>query len=487
MNDAMQRFIEDRAALTGNESRELTQWLEENPAALDELRGQLVVEELLHRHGDAGRRGFVERVRNHLPVDPFVAQVLQRTQQRTIRWRRTFSWAAAAALVMASVLLLFRPEKDLVRLVTVSGEVRVWREQVTMPAKNGLVLKAGDWLLTGKDGAAEIEFPGEATRLKIGASGEFGFVAALPGKELKLTTGTLHARVARQSASHPMMVRTPTAKAEVLGTEFEMNATKERTQMTVHEGRVLIARHEDESGVVVEAQQTARVTGMEPVAITTPPAAQSLSAGLIAHWKFDGNTADASGNGRDLTMSAAGAWSAGRFGQALDFHEAKPDVELPRIALPGEFSVSLWLQIQAGTARPQPVLGFDDRASGLNALWVTLPPTYPGSGVVVEVSGQTMGSQAFSQADVIRVSRWHHLVIRVNSEEGSVRMFIDGRDQTATGGLRRGFKIGGPLLIGRRVRGGAAPFDGQLDDLRIYDRELTPDEIAELAKGDAAR
>ena len=40
----------------------------------------------------------------------------------------------------------------------------------------------------------------------------------------------------------------------------------------------------------------------------------------------------------------------------------------------------------------------------------------------------------------------------------------------------------GPLLIGRRVKGGPQPFDGQPDDLRLYDRALTGAEISALSE-----
>ena len=181
---------------------------------------------------------------------------------RAGHYRTYVTWlAAAAALVLvlslAAVWLLQSPPAT---LANVTGDVRVWRGQKTMSATSGFTLKPGDWLLTGGDGAAEIHFPGETTTLGIGANAEFGVVAAKPGKQLKLTAGTLAASVARQPPSHPMTIRTPTAKAEVLGTKFEMNADKTATVMTVTEGRVLIAREDDESGVIVEAAQSATVT-----------------------------------------------------------------------------------------------------------------------------------------------------------------------------------------------------------------------------------
>ena len=502
MRELLERFLEDRASLSEAEARELTAWLEVNPEALGELRAQLAMDELLSRRADEERAVFVARVKQALPTpiaaentasEPFIATVLRRLglgahashpSRSSHPW---LLWAAGgcAALLAAMAFFFLRPEPPRAVLATATGDVRVWREQQTLPGKAGFVLRAGDWLLTGPGGTAEVQFPGETTRLTIGAEAEFGVVSALPDKQLKLTAGTLRASVARQSASHPMLIRTPTAKAEVLGTKFELNATKLRTQMTVEEGRVLIARTDDESGVVIEARQSATVTATEPVAVAIPPVGRSLDAGLLAYWTFDEgagrSAADASGQGHALTLSADGAWGDGHRGRALDLHAAQVDVLSPRLELAGVFSIALWLRIQpGGPARPQPVLGCDGHSVGRDEFWLTLPPTFPGSGVALEVSGRSMGVQAFAQPGVIRAGQWHHLAVVADSAQGRASFFVDGREVTATSGLPHGFQIGGPLRIGRRVQGGPLPFDGQLDDLRIYRRALTPAEITAL-------
>lgn len=82
-------------------------------------------------------------------------------------------------------------------------------------------------------------------------------------------------------------------------------------------------------------------------ALTIPPVTQSLDAGLLARWKFDEGSglvvADSSGNGRNLTLSANGAWGDGHTGRALDLHVANVDAESPRIELPNVFPVVMWL------------------------------------------------------------------------------------------------------------------------------------------------
>ncbi len=503
MNDIIARFLEDRRSLSDAELDTLTRHLEAHPEELADMRAQLACDDLLSRRFDEKRAAFVARVKNAAAVAPsapaesdFVRAVQQRVGIEAApslfaRWRQWWAsrprivWAGAAALAcIVATIFFLRPATLLdVRLAETHGDVRVWREQKTMAATAGFALRAGDWVLTGADGSAAMEFPGETTRIVLGAKAEFGVVTAHPGKQLKLVAGTLTASVARQSATQPMLLRTPTARAEVLGTKFELSASKTATQLRVTEGRVLIAQKDEESGVVVETAQTATVTDSPTVQIVALPVAEQLHAGLLAHWTFDGpdGARDASGNGRDLKMSADAMFSDGRLGKALDLRAAKVDVESPRIELPAVFSIALWVRLERGEARLQPLLGYDGQQAGVDDFWLSLPPTAPGSGIVLDVRGRQMGSRAFAKRDVVRIERWHHLAVIADSVQGRAAFYVDGREVTGQAGLRQSFKLAGPLLIGRRVKGGPLPFDGQLDDIRIYGRALNVEELTALA------
>jgi hypothetical protein len=84
------------------------------------------------------------------------------------------------------------------------------------------------------------------------------------------------------------------------------------------------------------------------------------------------------------------------------------------------------------------------------------------------------------------LSRWFHVGV-TRRRDGTTILFVDGREvgreQTGAGQLGRGPH---PLLIGASTNGPDptrthARFDGQMDDLAIYDRALDPGEMALLA------
>lgn len=158
---------------------------------------------------------------------------------------------------------------------------------------------------------------------------------------------------------------------------------------------------------------------------------------------------------------------------------AKAEVDSPPVETPDVLTMAMWLRIHhGGPARPQPLISCE---GGAGEFLLTVPPTFPGSSVVLTIAGREMGSQAHSIRGVIRAGQWHHLAVTCDSKEWRASFLVDGRDVTETSGLRRDFKIAGPLLIGRRVNGGPLPFDGQIDDVRIYSRVLSMAEISALA------
>lgn len=82
---------------------------------------------------------------------------------------------------------------------------------------------------------------------------------------------------------------------------------------------------------------------------------------------------------------------------------------------------------------------------------------------------------------------WHHVVGVIDAGNESMKLYIDGRlvqqmhDSHLSSGIR---DSDGDLIIGNDfgASGAMGPFAGVMDDLRIYNRVLSVDEIRELAR-----
>jgi hypothetical protein len=77
------------------------------------------------------------------------------------------------------------------------------------------------------------------------------------GKVVRLHHGTLAASVQPQPAGSPLVVETPAARVEVLGTEFTCRAGDDGTEVSVTRGRVRVVRTSD--GAAVEVADAQRV------------------------------------------------------------------------------------------------------------------------------------------------------------------------------------------------------------------------------------
>ncbi|MHC4176481.1 MAG: ankyrin repeat domain-containing protein [Planctomycetota bacterium] len=72
-------------------------------------------------------------------------------------------------------------------------------------------------------------------------------------KEMHLREGSVSASVARQPHGQPMLIHTPTARLEVLGTQLNVDAQRTSTTLRVNEGRVRVTRLADGSVAEVTA------------------------------------------------------------------------------------------------------------------------------------------------------------------------------------------------------------------------------------------
>jgi ferric-dicitrate binding protein FerR (iron transport regulator) len=91
-------------------------------------------------------------------------------------------------------------------------------------------------------------------------------------KKVILRKGSMSFDVRPQPRGRPMVVRTPTAEIEVVGTEFALSASESSTSLGVTEGRVRFKRMVDGSEVDVRANgiATASLKASSPLSVAAP-------------------------------------------------------------------------------------------------------------------------------------------------------------------------------------------------------------------------
>jgi len=179
-------------------------------------------------------------------------------------------WAIAAAVLLAATVSLiglgtgFRSAKAgpiVATVVSAGGHVVVLRGGVEQPAVVGMGLLEGDQLAVPAEATAILDLP-DASRAEMGPESLLTLHRPRDGaNSLELQGGFLAVDATRRPAGPPLSIRTPDARAEVLGTRFTLGANSEETHLRVAEGLVHLVRLGDGASVDVAGGHRSEVSG----------------------------------------------------------------------------------------------------------------------------------------------------------------------------------------------------------------------------------
>ena len=164
---------------------------------------------------------------------------------RLARW----SWAAVAAAVVVLIagVYLLRPhaEPEIATITEMHGALQWTGDggRVVHDLEAGSSLHGGTLEALSADSWAVLTFRDGSTVTVSGRS--VLTISEGQQKEMHLREGSVSASVARQPHGQPMLIHTPTAKLEVLGTQLNVDAQRTSTTLRVNEGRVRITRLAD--------------------------------------------------------------------------------------------------------------------------------------------------------------------------------------------------------------------------------------------------
>ena len=212
---------------------------------------------------------------------------------------------------------------------------------------------------------------------------------------------------------------------------------------------------------------------------------------LVGWWTFEEGSgivaADSSGNSNDGTLAPAEAlWDdsdpqVGDYALALSgTHkmEGVGYVEVPHSDTlnlgAGDFTIALWGKREEGSDRDDLITKKDDIADMSLFIIDDVLRFYAKAGEVLTVDS----------ADTIPTGQWVHMA--VVRENGVVRFYIDAKE-SGGGDNPTNFDNAGIMRIGSNRRPAdnftMNPFEGFLDDVRIYNRALSAEEIGSLVPG----
>jgi hypothetical protein len=209
---------------------------------------------------------------------------------------------------------------------------------------------------------------------------------------------------------------------------------------------------------------------------------EMLETGLVAAYRFAGDANDATGNGHDGQSTSTGATSD-RFGvadRAFVFSQgARVDVPHSAALNFGQsFSIGAWVRLDGAQQHYTGLISKGPRGT-----------EHPGYMLLI-MEGNVVGT-ATGQPEyvVLQGSRdlndglWHYLTLVTDAASKRVSIYADGNLERSEikPSLGLFFDTTEPLHIGVE-RNTVNYFTGAIDDIRIFNRALTPGEVLDLAR-----
>ncbi len=410
----------------------------------------------------------------------------------SVRWA-TASLIVIVAVVMSLVVSRFPGRSaDQISVVSLNGKAMARRNDRDVPIRAGTLLCSGDVLRTEASGAITLNWAGEhgSSMIDLGQNSVATLTNTDQGKHVDLMRGEFSADVSPQPSGKPMVLHTPHGRAEVLGTRFILNVGADATQLRVDHGRVLVTK--DNVGQIVESQQVGTLPVSGAVDVSFRRASESLKDGLIAHWPLDecnGSQTMDLGGSYPLKMTRTDL-KPGLTGKSMAFRDPCSALATGIVNLPDEFTLSLWVfayewdnglrflfsNSEVGLATP-----------GLR-LFVNVIETLPNGAVLLHNDGAIYleagngmhWSRVSTRPAVMKLDAWQHISVSISRPSGRALIFVDGENVSRSSAIISDFPLRAPLSFGAAFGDYPLSISGRLDDIRIYDRVLRPDEIRGL-------
>jgi len=217
-----------------------------------------------------------------------------------------------------------------------------------------------------------------------------------------------------------------------------------------------------------------------------PVAGVGGGTGLIGYWKFDegsGTTAyDSSGNGNSGTLLNNPTWAVGRFGSSLQFSYAGNGttsgtyVSLPASSTLNSFNSSQQLTVTAWVNPTTSNCNQPIAAAKTNQQGTYRGFTFDLINMVPTFYANTSGTAASSS---VSTSQWSHVAATYNN--GNVVVYVNGVQAGSSSG-NPSIATSSDLVIGLDTYifvcpGSYGYFNGKIDEVKIFNRALTSNEV----------
>jgi len=210
-----------------------------------------------------------------------------------------------------------------------------------------------------------------------------------------------------------------------------------------------------------------------------------VDAELVAHWKFDegsGNIAhDTSGNGNDGTLENGTEWTAGKFGDAVQFDGTDDYVNIgnaDNLSITDDLTFSMWVKISEYPTSWRNMLSklVDDQHNEFNFRYrdATTGQFYYGTGSAAIVLN-------WNPSEDLPLDTWTHIA-GVRKGRAYLKLYFDGVEKRTKNITTDPVSTEANVAIGRQSNA-RNYFNGVIDEVTIFTEALGEAEIQSAMSG----
>ena len=209
---------------------------------------------------------------------------------------------------------------------------------------------------------------------------------------------------------------------------------------------------------------------------------------LIGYWKFNeqmyNGAKDEMGNyngtlfGLDST-SPSKVWRTAYFGNGVEVGTPAGRVDFGAVEFDSNFSLSLWLKPNDVDSNHSQIL-VKGGISGMNLLRLAKSEQNSSLEVYLSLDGINENLVLTTQDNFLVNDEWINVCLVYNGATGTVSLYVDGEILLSEGGQT----FSGTDIKSRYssfiLGGSQAPIKGLVDDLRLYGKSLSADEVSRI-------
>jgi hypothetical protein len=211
-----------------------------------------------------------------------------------------------------------------------------------------------------------------------------------------------------------------------------------------------------------------------------------LEVGGMTHlWPFENNVSDVIGsnNGTNNIVS----YVTGQVGQAAGLSGTN-FVGVGGLNFGSNFTIAAWVYIDPTATNIQTIMANSGGGSSTDGfrLFVNTWNTSDGA-VNFETGDGTTGNGSKSSTAKVVPGTWNFVAVTANRTAGTAAVYVNGTNYTVDSSITTNFNITNAVFIGQMGNAGGNRLKGMLDEVAIFNRSLTTNEMSVLMSGDSSQ